>query len=72
MRYMICYRGKEKVMPEPVFCATFQEAVFRYTELCSVRTSDWRDVVLADLQEEKIIRHFACRDDAEGISVTNF
>lgn len=60
---MICCRGKEKVMPEPVF---------KYTGLCSVRTSVRRDAVPADLQEERIIRHFACRDDAEGISVTNF
>ena len=69
MRYMICFAPKqrsENVQTE--YHNKFEEAVIRYTVLCS----NCEDVVLADTLEGKIMRHYSFRHSANGVSVTNY
>ena len=66
MRYMVCYALKIKAPQiETEYFEKFADAVMKYTVLCS----NCFDVVLADLQEEKIIRHFSCRLGGTNISI---
>lgn len=69
MKYMLCYavtRNVSKV--DTQYFETFEEAVMKYTVLCS----NCYDVVLADTEEKKILRHYCFRNSATGCSVTNF
>lgn len=68
MRFMLCYAIKSKSpQVETAYYDSFQDAVMKYTVLCS----NCCDVVLADLQEEKIIRHFSYRFGGTNLSITN-
>lgn len=69
MRYMICFapeRNSQNVQKE--YHDTFEDAVIRYTVLCS----SCEDVVLANMMERKIMRHYSYRHSANGVSVTNY
>ena len=68
MRYMLCYAIKMKAPQiETEYYDSFQDAVMKYTVLCS----NCHDVVLADLQENQIIRHFSYRYGASTVCITN-
>ncbi len=68
MRYMLCYALMQRsAKVETEYFEKFEDAVMRYTVLCS----NCEDVVLADTAAEKIIRHFSYRHTAGGASVTS-
>ena len=69
MRYMLCYAVKEKsAKVETEYYEAFTDAVMKYTVLCS----NCSDVVLADTEQQKILRHFSRRSTGSGVSVTNY
>lgn len=69
MRYMLCYAVKaNSPKVETEYFETFADAVMKYTVLCS----NCRDVVLADLEKEMIIRHFSHRLYGGNSAITNF
>ena len=68
MRYMLCYALLYKsAKVETEYFEKFEDAVMRYTVLCS----NCEDVVLAEITEAKIIRHFSYRHTTCGASVTS-
>ena len=69
MRYMLCYAIKvSSPKLETEYFDSFADAVMKYTVLCS----NCRDVVLADLEKETVIRHFSHRINGGNLSITNF
>ena len=69
MRYMLCYAVKEKsARVETEYYESFTDAVMKYTVLCS----NCADVVLADTNEQKILRHFSRRSTSYGVSIANY
>ena len=69
MRFMLCYAVKmNSAKVETEYFESFADAVMKYTVLCN----NCHDVVLADLTEEKVIRHFAHRNCGGNLSITNF
>ena len=69
MKYMLCYAVMYKsAKVESEYFEKFEDAVMKYTVLCS----NCSDVVLADTEEQKIIRHYSYRNVPHGCSVINF
>ena len=69
MRYMICYAVRENIpQVETEYYDSFSDAVQRYTVLCS----NCRDVVLSDLVQMTIIRHFSSCKLNGSVSVTSY
>lgn len=69
MRFMLCYAIKlNSAKVETEYFDNFADAVMKYTVLCN----NCHDVVLADLTNEKVIRHFAHRQNGANLSITNF
>ncbi len=69
MKYMLCYAVMEKSKKvESEYFDKFEDAVMKYTVLCS----NCADVVLADVEEHKIIRHYSYRYVLHGCAATNF
>ncbi|HAG14462.1 MAG TPA: hypothetical protein DCG49_11475 [Ruminococcus sp.] len=68
MRYMLCYATRIKAPQiDTEYFEKFSDAVMKYTVLCS----NCYDVVLADLESEKIIRHFSYRYGGANLCITN-
>ncbi|MBR6717880.1 MAG: hypothetical protein IKI77_05990 [Oscillospiraceae bacterium] len=68
-RYMLCYAVKEKsARVETEYYNAFTDAVMKYTVLCS----NCADVVLADTEEKRILRHYSWRHTANGLSIANY
>ena len=69
MRYMLCYAVKvSSPKVETEYFDSFADAVMKYTVLCS----NCRDVVLADLEKEAVIRHYSYRLCGGNPAITNF
>ncbi len=69
MRYMICFTVKPYAQKAETECyESFSDAVMRYTVLCG----SCRDVVLSDIEQGVIIRHYSCRMLHGAISVTAY